>query len=259
MGAAELGFAEFFGLGFAKSAEFTGAAVDDFSGKLRIERGGLGAWTRRVGKNVEVGERKRVDELESGFMVGFSFSGKTSDDVGSDGGVWEKFANEFCAASVMLRAIPAVHGSEDVVRTGLERHMEVLGDAIGTGEEGDEVLGEIKRLDGADAEARQISFVEDVAQEIENMGAGRKIAPPGAEIDSAEDDFLKTGVRETANLRENGFRREATAFTADVWNDAEGTAVVATILDFECGASMVSFPTEDGGDKDVPGREDVAS
>src|SRR5882672_8458157 len=79
---------------FAKSAEFGGAAMNYFAGDLRIERGGFRARTGRIGKDVEIGERKRIDEAESGLVVGFGFAGKTGDDVGAYGGMGKKFANE---------------------------------------------------------------------------------------------------------------------------------------------------------------------
>ena len=161
MGATELRSAEGSGFALAESAEFGGAAMNCFGGELGIERGGFRAGARRIGKDVEIGERKRIDEAESGCMVGFSFARKTGDDVGAYGGMGKKFANQCCTAGVMLRAIPAMHGGEDIVRAGLERHVKVLGDATGAGEERDEVLRDVERLDGADAEARERSFVEN--------------------------------------------------------------------------------------------------
>ena len=66
-------------------------------------------------------------------MVGFGLAGKAGDDVGANGGMGKKFANELYTTGVVLRAIPAMHGGEDIVRAGLERHVKVLGDAIGAG------------------------------------------------------------------------------------------------------------------------------
>ena len=61
----------------------------------------------------------------------FGFAGEAGDDVGADGGVGEAFVDEFDAAGVVLGAVPAVHGGKDAVGTGLQRHMEMLGDAVG--------------------------------------------------------------------------------------------------------------------------------
>ncbi len=143
---------------------------------------------------MEVGEGVAFDEGEGGGVVGFGFAGEAGDDVGADGGVGEAVVDEVEAAGVVFGAIPAVHGGEDGVGGGLEGHVEVLGDAVGAGEEVDQILGDILGLDGADAEAFDGSFVEDAAEEVEEFGAGREVAAVGAEVDAGEDDFA--GVEE---------------------------------------------------------------
>ena len=115
MSAADLRLAEGSGFRFAEGAKLAGAAVDDFAGNLRFERSGFCSRTRRVRKNVEISERKRVNEKKSVFVIGFGFSGEADDDIGADSGVRKKFANEFDAAGVMLGTVPAVHGGEDIV------------------------------------------------------------------------------------------------------------------------------------------------
>ena len=207
---------------------------------------------------MEIGECKRIDEAESGFMVGFRFARKTGNDVGSYGGMWKEFANEFYTAGVVLRAIPAVHGGEDIVRAGLERHVEMVGNAIRAGENSDEILRDVERLDGADAEAREWSFVEHVAQEIEEIGARREIAAPSAKIDAAEDDFLEAGIAQAANFGKDSVGQKAAAFAANERDNTEGAAIVAAVLNFEGGARVIPFSAEGGGDEDVAGGEDVS-
>ena len=71
--------------------------------------------------------------------------------------------------------------------------MEVGREAIAGGNEIDEGEGYVERLDGADAEALDGSFVEDAAKEIEECDARREIAAVRAEIDAAENDFAIAG------------------------------------------------------------------
>ena len=78
---------------------------------------------------MEVGEGEAVDEVEGGGVIFGGFAGEAGDDVGADGGVGEMVVDEFDAAGVVLGAIPAMHGGEDAVGGGLQRHVEVLGDA----------------------------------------------------------------------------------------------------------------------------------
>jgi len=191
-------------------------------------------------------------------VIVFGFTGEAGDDVGADGGVRELFADEVDAAGVVFGAIPAMHGAEDFVGGGLQRHVEVLGEARRRCEERDEVAGDVERFDRAEAEALDRSLVKDLAEEIEKIVARREIASPGAEIDAAKDDFLVAGGGKIANFVEDFFGREAAAFSAHEGDDAEGAAIVATVLDFECGSGVVGFAAEDWGHEDVALIEDVA-
>jgi len=55
--------------------------------------------------------------------------------------------------------------------------VKVLGDAIGRSEEIDEVLRDVERLDGADAETLDRGFVENAAKEVFEFGAGVRSRP----------------------------------------------------------------------------------
>ena len=78
--------------------------------------------------------------------------------------------------------------------------MKMLGDAISACEESDEVLGNIERLDGTDAEARKRRFIENAANKVEEVRTWRKVASPGAEVDAAEDNFLKARIAEAIDF-----------------------------------------------------------
>src|SRR6266403_2112867 len=95
--------------------------------------------------------------------------------------------------------------------------------------ERDHVASDVERFDGAEAEAGDLRFIENLAQEIEKIVTGRKIAAPGAEIDATEDDFFVACVGEVVDFSENDFWRKAAAFPADERDDAEGAAVVAAV------------------------------
>ena len=245
------------GLGFAQGPKFTGAAMDDLAGELRFERGGFCAWARRVGKDMEIGERERIDELERGFMIGFGFAGENGDYVSAYGGVGEKFADELNATGIVLGAIPAMHGGEDAVCAGLKRHVEMLGDSVRAGEERDEILRDIERLDGTDAETSEGRFVKNAAEEIEDVDARNEITAPGAEIYATEDDFLEAGIAEAVDFGEDSFGRKASAFATNERDDAEGATIIATVLNLESGASVIPFPAEDGRDENIARFENV--
>jgi len=230
-GAAELGLAEGGGFNFAEGAQFAGAVLDNGAGNFVRKCGGFGAWAFRKREDVEIGEGQRFDEGESGGVVFVVFAGETGDYVGADGGVREAFADEFDAARVMFGTVPAVHGGQDAIGAGLQRHVEVLGDAISRSEEIDEVLCDVEGLDGADAEAFDGCFTENAAEEVFKLDAGGKIAAVGAEVDAAEDDFSETGLAEVLDFADDRFGRQAAAFAPDEGDHAVGAAGVATVLD----------------------------
>ena len=197
---------------------------------------------------MEVGEGSRSDEVERCGVVGISFAGETGDDIGADSSVRQAVVDEFDAAGVVFSAVPAMHGGEDMVATGLQRHVEMRGDAGVGSEEVDEILGDVERLDGADAEAFNWRFVEDAAEQAEKLDAWREVAPVGAEVDAAENDFTESRIGEALDFREDGLRREAAGLAADKRDYAERTARVAAVLDFQRRASVIPFPAENGSD-----------
>jgi len=170
---------------------------------------------------VEVSEGARGDEVERRGVVSIGFAGKACDDVGAYGGVGQALMDQFDAAGVMFGAIPAMHGGENAVGSGLQRHVEVRRDAVSGGEKVDQVLGDVERLDGADAQALDGSFAEDAAQQVKKFDARHEVAAVGAEVDTAENDFTESGFRETLDFREYRLRRQATGLAADERNYTE--------------------------------------
>ena len=207
---------------------------------------------------MEIGEGPRVHEVEACRVIGVAFAREADDHVGADGGVREMLPNEFDAASVMFGAIPAVHGRENAVGGGLQWHVEVRSEARVGSEEFDEIPGDVEGLDGTDAETFDGGFAEHTREKVEKFYAWREIASVGAEIDAAEDDFAKAGVRKALNFGKHGLRRQAAGFSADNWNDAERTAGVAAILNFESRPGVIPFPAENRGDEHVGELEDFA-
>jgi len=246
------------GFFFAEGAEFAGSALDGGAGDFVRKIGGFGAWTLRKREDVEIGEGQAFDEGERCGVVVFGFAGEAGDDVGADGGVRETVMNEFDAAGVVLGAIPAVHGGENAVGGGLQGHVEVLGHAVGPGEEIDEVLGNVEGLDGADAEALDGGFTEDAAEKIFKFDARGQIAAVRAEVDATEDDFAVTRIAESPDFLGDGIGWEAAALAANEGDNAVRAAGVAAVLDLKRGAGVMAFSTEDGGGEQNVLFEDIA-
>lgn len=170
-------------------------------------------------------------------MIFGGFAGEANDDVGADGGVRERFADEFDSAGVMGGAIPAMHGAKNAIGAALQRQMKMRGDARLARDEIDEILSDVDRFDGTEAKAGKRAFVKDFADEGEKREARREVAAVTAEIDSAEDDFLRAGFDEMADFIEHSGGLHAAAASANKRNHAVGAAMIASVLDFESGAS----------------------
>jgi len=257
-GAADLCGAKLGGFGFREGAQFARAAFDDAAGNPIGQSNRFCAGALGIGEDVQVGEGPLCNETQCGGVVGFGLAGEPGDDVGADSSMGKAFVNEFDAAGVMFGAVPAMHGREDAVRSGLQGHVEVGRETLAGGNEIDEGERNVERLDGADAEALDGSFVEDAAKEVEECDARREIATVGAEIDAAENDFAIAGIGETLNFSDNLFGRQAAGFPAHERNHAKRAAGVAAVLNFQRGARVIPFPAEHGGNENFGEIEDVA-
>ena len=143
----------------------------------------------------------------------------------------------------MFRSIPAMHGAQNTVRAGLQRHVEMSRDARGCRDERDEILGDVLRLDGAEAQLLQIGFVEDPPDHLREIRTRGEVASIRAEIDAAENDFFRAGRNELSDFGDHDVRRQAATASANKGNHAVGAAVVAAILDFQDGARAISGNT----------------
>ena len=206
---------------------------------------------------MKIGEGAFLDEAEGDGVVVFRFAGEAGEDIGADRGLRKNLAEQFDAARVVFGTVPATHGCEDAIGGGLQRHMEVRREAIIGCEQIDQVLGDVERFDGADAQAFDGSFVENLTKEVVELNTRREIAAIGAKIDAAEDDLAEAGFREAADFGENGGDGQAAGPSAHEWDHAERAAGVATVLNLQRRASVIPFPAEDWSDKNIGGGEDV--
>ena len=202
-GTVDLRLPEFGGFLIRESTEFASTTLDDVAGEMICELSSLSAGSRGIGEDVKIGEGARFDEAESGGVIVFGFAREAGEYIGAERSMGKKFANQLDAARIVFGAIPAMHGGEDAIRRGLQRHVEVGREAVIRSKEIDQVLGDVERFDGTDAQALDRSFVEDLTKEIDEFIARGEIAAIGAEIDAAENDFAKARFREAANFGEN--------------------------------------------------------
>src|SRR5271157_3513927 len=91
----------------------------------------------------------------------------------------------------------------------------------------------------------------------EVRGLGFEVSSPSPEIDAAEDDFAVTRIHQRADFAEDAVYFQRAALATDVGNYAEGTAVIASVLDFQVGAGALISRVEDGSGQEFGVGEDV--
>ena len=98
----------------------------------------------------------------------FGFAGEAYHDVGAEGEIWSGGAKERGDFfGVVPGAVAAVHAAKHGIRAGLQGKVRMAGQASSAvfGHEGDEIGVPIHRLDGTQAETREVGLVEDLAHE----------------------------------------------------------------------------------------------
>src|ERR1700690_3752719 len=100
----------------------------------------------------------------------------------------------------------------------------------GGGYQGDEILGHILRLDGAETEMVKLCLVQDSLhhhRQIATWATWREIASVASEIDAAQNDFLRACRHEFPDFGDHGIGRKAPAASPYKWNHAISAAIVA--------------------------------
>lgn len=118
------------------------------------------------------------------------------------------------------------------------------------------MVGEVHRLDGAQAETFDFCLAEDPLNQAGEPQPHSRFAPPAAEVDAAQHDLAVTPAQ-GAHLLDHPVRRHAPAASADGGNDAEGAAVAAAVLNLQVGASAVTGSVLDRRGEKILLREDV--
>src|SRR5262249_27415600 len=130
-------------------------------------------------------KRESLDEAAAFFEKLAGLAWEADHYVGADGGVGHRFANLADLLHVMPGPVAAMHGAQDAVAAGLQRHMGVLGDARRTGYQRDQVVGPVHGLDRANADFLEVSVREQRQQQLLKALLGLEVAAPAPKINAA--------------------------------------------------------------------------
>ena len=107
--------------------------------------------------------------------------------------------------------------------------------------EDQQLLGEFIRLDRADPDPWYFSLLFEIAEEIQQRNRRVKILSVDAQVNAAQDDFLKSLLDQESDLFLHAGQGQASAPPPRPGYDAVGTRVVASVLHFQespCRARM---------------------
>jgi hypothetical protein len=150
-----------------------------------------------------------------------------------------------------------MHAPQDAVAAGLQRRVHVAGDARRGSHEAQQLVGEIHRLDGTEAQPLDSGLIEQAADKVRQAHAAPWLAAPAAQVDATQDYFA-IAAAEAAHLLDHLVRRRAAAAPPDERNDAERAAVIAAVLDLQVGARAVAGGVLHRRGEEVVLREDIA-
>src|ERR1700722_11855540 len=133
-----------------------------------------------------------------------------------------------------------MHGLQHSGGARLQRNMKMPRDAIGRNHQIYKILGNILRLDGAETQLIESSFVQNAPNYVNQSGSRREIPAVSTQVDTAQHDLLCSGTDQLAHLFHHDIRRQAAATAADKRDHAVGATVVASILNFQDGARAIA-------------------
>ena len=119
----------------------------------------------RVGEHVEVRERQGLDQRLGRLEVGVGLPREPRDDVGAEAEIGDGPREPLDEGAVHRDRVRPPHRPEHPVRAGLERHVQVAADPALADEQLDQLLGEVGRQHGGQAEPGQPADVEEPAHQ----------------------------------------------------------------------------------------------
>lgn len=215
--------------------EFVEPVAGDFEGDL-FHVGGGGAGSGGVAKHESAVELELFHAGESAFELFFGFAGEADDDVGGEADIGDggaEFGDDFAEG---FDGVEPFHALEEVVMTGLERHVAVFHDLRDVADDFDQVGFEIAGVGGGVADALDTG---DAAEELEEFGEGDAALGEvfAIRVDrlAKEANFLCAEFGEASGFFDDVFSGAGAFAAPGGGHDAKGTELVAPVLDRNMG------------------------
>lgn len=201
----------------------------DFFRNLIGHRGGFGTATHGIFKGVNVAEPDFASKVATFLEIGVGLAWETYDDVGRDVEISAKGLDSFAHFSELGGRVKTVHLPERVFAAALQADVHVRRKFFVL-KEFEETVGKLVRLNGGDAHAKITIDVENVFNELLEIGVFVLIT---SHVDSGQNDFLEAVSDDFPDIVKDIFRRTAGASASYGWNDAVGAVVVAAVVNLD--------------------------
>ena len=209
------------------------AILDDFLRHLvfHLRRGGARA--RGILEGKRRGEASAADQLHGVLKILFGLAREADDDIGSNRRVWNLLANLIEDAQELLRAVGTAHVLQDLIRAGLQRHMQLRAHRRGFRHGVDNIRGKFCRVRGGKPQTLEAVDLSHLAQQLRESEAIARhfwiseIHAIGVDVLAQQGDLRDALVHQRLYLGQDIARPAVLFLTAQGGNDAESAGVIA--------------------------------
>ena len=116
--------------------------------------------------------------------------------------------------------------------------MQMRADAVRTVHDGNHVVADFQGLDGAQADAGHVGFLDQAVQDVGQRRMIVEVAAVGAEMDAGQDDFLESRGDEALRFGDDGIGTARFQGAPRIGDDAIGAEIIAPFLYLQIGPRM---------------------
>ena len=209
------------------------AVLDDFLRHLVFHLRRRGARARGILEGKRRGEAGAPDQVHGGLEVLFGLAWETNDDIGGNRRVRNLLPDLIEDAQELLRAVGTAHVLQDLIRAGLQRHVQLRAHRRGFRHGVDDIRGKFRRVRGGKPQALEAVDLAHFAQQLrESKAIARhfwigEIHAIGVDVLAQEGDLRNSLIHQRLYLGQNIARPAVLFLTAQGGNDAEGAGVIA--------------------------------
>ena len=189
-------------------AQAPGALLDRIARDLRHTRRRR-ARPRRKREDVQLRQSAFLHQIERAREHILGLGGEAGDDVGAEHDIRPRGAHTGAEGNGVGARVPPLHALEDQVIAGLKRQMQMRHHTPLIGQCVEKIVVGLHRVDGGEAQARQIRHVVQYAlDQRAQPRRARQIAAVAGDIDAGEHHFAVAARSEAAHLRQYVIRRQ---------------------------------------------------